>query len=58
MQQGFYQFIFVSPERLQIQEFRDYLQIYEWNELLHIALLNEAHCVSEWDMIFEPAYLR
>jgi len=56
---GHYQFVFVSPERMQIEEFRDRLQdMRNNNKFFAYAVVDEAHCVSEWGHDFRTAYLR
>lgn len=57
--EGEVQFVFISPERLQMEEFRLLLNdMYEQGHYFSYCVIDEAHCVSEWGHDFRTAYLR
>ena len=51
---GNYKFLYVSPERLETELFRERLKKMQVN----LLAVDEAHCISEWGYDFRPSYLK
>jgi ATP-dependent DNA helicase RecQ len=51
---GNIKFLYISPERLANEDFRERLKKIK----LNILAIDEAHCISQWGYDFRPPYLR
>ena len=56
-EQGKYLFVWISPERFQIQSFRDRIAAINKNFSIAYAVIDEEHCLSEWGHSFRLSYL-
>jgi ATP-dependent DNA helicase RecQ len=51
---GGYKLLYISPERLQTDMFRDYLPEMD----VKLVAIDEAHCISQWGHDFRPNYMK
>lgn len=55
--EGRFLFLIISPERFQQQEFRNRIQMIQAKKQFAYAVIDEAHCLSEWGHDFRTSYL-
>ncbi len=51
---GDYKFLYISPERIATQRFRERVEDMQIN----LIAVDEAHCISQWGYDFRPSYLK
>lgn len=56
-ERGHYLFCYISPERMQMNDFRLALRSLTTHTPVSLVAIDEAHCVSEWGHDFRTAYL-
>lgn len=57
IRQGAMRFVFVSPERFQVEQFRNLVLELKEQSQLRMFVIDEVHCMSEWGHDFRPSYL-